>query len=324
MMARLSRRVASVRDRVTVVRERVERTLLWQVWDRMLEIEFVDRSVALAGKAFVSFFPLIIVVAAFMPPSIRHSIFTTVTHRLGIQGGALVTAKQAFASSDQIRKATGILGLLLTIFYATSFTTALQRVYLSSWRRPSGNSAGEYIRGPIWFVVLLVSMALLGALRGVLGDGGPQIALFVIASFATTSAVGWFSAWFLLMGQVRWRVLLPSGVFTAIATGLYAVSASIWMPGLVTRNHAQFGFFGIALALVTWFSGTAICILIGACAGAVLASDTGRVGQLIRGPEPSLLVGGAAPSLPAPERGPRLRDAFRPTEDDDVGSPPIG
>jgi hypothetical protein len=30
----------------------------------MLEIEFVDRSVALAGKAFVSFFPLVIVVAA--------------------------------------------------------------------------------------------------------------------------------------------------------------------------------------------------------------------------------------------------------------------
>ena len=43
----------------------------------MLEIEFVDRSVALAGKAFVSFFPLVIVVAAFVPQSIRSSIFTT-------------------------------------------------------------------------------------------------------------------------------------------------------------------------------------------------------------------------------------------------------
>jgi len=37
----------------------------------MLEIEFVDRSVALAGKAFVSFFPLVIVVAAFVPERIR-------------------------------------------------------------------------------------------------------------------------------------------------------------------------------------------------------------------------------------------------------------
>ena len=53
----LRQRVAGARDRAMVVRQRAERTLLWRVWDRMLEIEFVDRSVALAGKAFVSFFP---------------------------------------------------------------------------------------------------------------------------------------------------------------------------------------------------------------------------------------------------------------------------
>ena len=29
--------------------------------------EFIDRSIALAGNAFISFFPLIIVIAAFMP-----------------------------------------------------------------------------------------------------------------------------------------------------------------------------------------------------------------------------------------------------------------
>jgi membrane protein len=290
----------------------------------MLEVEFVDRSVALAGKAFVSFFPLVIVVAAFLPASIRDSIFTTLTHRLGVQGGALAISKQAFASSDQIRKATGVLGLLLTIFYATSFTTGLQRMYLKVWRRPSGSAAGEYIRGPVWFFVLLADMALLGALRGVLGDGGPQIVVFVVVSLVMTSAVWWFSARLMLMGQVRWRVLLPSGVLTAITTGLYAVSASIWMPGVVTRNHDQFGIFGIALALVTWFSGTAICILIGVCAGAVFATDTGRVGQLIRGSEGSVLEDGAAPSLPPPERGPRVRDAFRLTELDEIGSPQSG
>src|SRR5437588_8731315 len=94
---RIRRAVAGARDRVAGVRGRAQRTLLWQVWDRMLEIEFVDRGVALAGKAFVSFFPLIVVVASFMPRSIRDSIFTTMTHRFGIQGDALVTARQAFA-----------------------------------------------------------------------------------------------------------------------------------------------------------------------------------------------------------------------------------
>ena len=44
------------------------------------------------------------------------------------------------------------LGLVLTIFFATSFTTALQRVYLRAWRRPPGNTTGEYVRGPVWFL----------------------------------------------------------------------------------------------------------------------------------------------------------------------------
>ena len=146
-LASLRQRLARARDRATAVRERVERTLFWQVWDRMLEIEFVDRSVALAGKAFVSLFPLVIVVASFMPKHIRDSIFTTLTHRLGIEGHALVTAKEAFASSDDIRQATGILGLVLTIFFASSFTTALQRVYVRAWRRPPAKTAGQYLRG---------------------------------------------------------------------------------------------------------------------------------------------------------------------------------
>jgi hypothetical protein len=87
------------------------------------------------------------------------------------------------------------------------------------------------------------------------------------------------------------------------------------MPGLVIRNEAQFGFFGVALALVSWFSGAAICILVGACAGPVFAEDDGSVGELIRGGDPALLVPGAPPSLSGPDRELRLRDAFRPGEE---------
>jgi membrane protein len=311
----ISQRVTGFRDRVSAIQERAKRTLLWQVWDRMLEIEFVDRGVALAGKAFVSFFPLVIVVAAFMPEHIRDAIYSTITHRLGFKGDALVSAKEAFRSSDDIRRATGILGLVLTVFYATSFTTALQRVYLRAWRRPPGNKIGEYTRGTTWYLVIVIYLAALGGLRALLGDG-PQIGLFAVASLLATLALWWFTAWEMLMRQVRWRVLAPSGVVTAGALSGYALSATLWMPRVVTDNQNQFGFIGVALALVTWFSGAATCILVGACVGPVAAADTGRLGALIRGPEGSLLVAGAAPSLPAPARSPGLREAFRPTEEE--------
>jgi membrane protein len=299
---------------MSVLRSRLEGLLLWRVWERMLEIEFVDRSVALAGKAFVAFFPLVIVVAAFMPESVRSSILTTVTARLGMRGDALVTAREAFASADDVRRATGLLGLVLTAFFASSFTTALQRVYLRAWRRPSHPGASSYWRGAVWLLVMLASVAVLGALRGALA-GGVGLGLFAVMSLAVTSALWWFTAWFLLLGDVRARVLLPTGVITAVALAAFAVSATVWMPGMVTRNEDQFGFFGVALALVSWFSGAAICVLIGACAGSVLAADTGPVGAFVRHGEAATLTAGARPPLPPPARELTLRDAFQTTDE---------
>ena len=310
----IPQRVASVRSRVDPVRDRAQGMLLWRVWERLLEIEFVDRSVALAGKAFVSFFPLVIVVAAFCPSSVRNSIFTSLTARLGVRGDALTTAREAFATADDVRKATGLLGLVLTIFFASSFTTAVQRVYLRAWRRPPGGKVGAYTRGPAWLIVVVASMAFLGAMRGLLGNG-PGLALFALISLVTTSALWWFTGWFLLLGEVRWRVLLPSAVITSVALAGFGVSATVWMPNVVTRNEAQFGFFGVALALVTWFSGAAICILVGACAGPVFAEDPGSVGRFVRGGDDATLTPGARPSLPPPARELTLRDAFQPAEE---------
>jgi len=303
-----------VRTRIAALRKRLERLLLWRAWERMLEIEFIDRSVALAGKAFVSFFPLVIVVAAFVPEGMRESIIKAVTLRLGIRGDALTITREAFASSDELKKATGVLGLVLTIFFATSFATALQRVYVRAWRRPRASGAGAYGRGIVCILAVLISMALLGALGSALG-GGVGIGLLTIVALAVTSGLWWFAAWFLLMGDVRARVLVPTGVLTSIATLLYSLSASIWMPNVVTDNEAQFGIFGVALALVTWFSGAAICILIGACAGVVFAEDSGAIGRFIRGDTSSTLTPHAGPSLPPTGRELTLRDAFHSTDE---------
>jgi len=303
-----------VRTWIAALRKRLERLLLWRAWERMLEIEFIDRSVALAGKAFVSFFPLVIVVAAFVPEGMRESIIKAVTLRLGIRGDALTITREAFASSDELKKATGVLGLVLTIFFATSFATALQRVYVRAWRRPRASGAGAYGRGIVCILAVLISMALLGALGSALG-GGVGIGLLTIVALAVTSGLWWFAAWFLLMGDVRARVLVPTGVLTSIATLLYSLSASIWMPNVVTDNEAQFGIFGVALALVTWFSGAAICILIGACAGVVFAEDSGAIGRLIRGDTSSTLTPHARPSFPPTGRELTLRDAFHSTDE---------
>jgi membrane protein len=299
---------------MSALRTRFERLWVWRVWERMLEVEFVDRSVALAGKAFVSFFPLVVVVAAFLPESMRSSIISTVTVRLGLSGEALTITREAFASADDLRQATGLLGLVLTIFFASSFTTALQRCFFRAWRRPRHGGFGHYWRGIVCLLVVLAAMAILGAAAGALGagsDGG-----FAIVWLVVSCGLWWFVAWFMLMGDVRARVLVPSGVLIGVATSVYAATSFIWMPENVTSNETQFGVFGIALALIAWFCGAASCVLAGACAGVLLAEDPRWIGRFIRGGQSEMLTAGARPSLPPPVRELRVRDAFRPTDDD--------
>ena len=115
----------------------------------------------------------------------------------------------------------------------------------------------------------------------------------------------------MLQRQVRLRVLAPTAVITGVALTLYAASASLWMPRTLDKNQHQFGFFGVALSLVTWLSGAAIIIVVGACSGPVIADDSGPLGRIVRGAgRDDVLVPGAVASLPAPPRSATLADAI--------------
>ena len=209
--------MARVRQRFEWARDLVQSTIVWRVWERMLETEFVDRSVALAGKAFVSFFPLVIVVAAFLPARMRASIFASLTNRLGISGNSLDLARSAFQSADDVKRATGLLGLVTTFFFASSFTTALQRVYLRAWRRPPGLKVGSYTRGLIWLVALLGYMTASGAIARTVGRSGPGSRSSPSCSSSCPSAGGGSPPGTSCSGHVRWRPLLPTAVISSVA-----------------------------------------------------------------------------------------------------------
>jgi membrane protein len=291
------------------VRGRAERTIFWHIWERMLENEFVDRGVALAAKAFVSLFPAVIVAAAFAPPSVRAAIAATVARRAGLSGPGLATFRSAYATSSSVRRATGVAGLVFMFYYVNSFTSALQRAYIRAWRRPPSSLVYGYALGAVWLVGILVYFSLIGGLRAALG-GGPGLAVFAILALAASIGFWWITPWVMLGRQVRLRVLLPAGVLTGFGLMVYSATSPLWMPSSVTQNQHQFGFFGIALAMVTWLSGAAFIVVACACAAPVLAEDRGVLGRLARGSNPALLRPGAVPSLGAPLRAPTLSNAI--------------
>ena len=313
---------AAGRTRLESLRLRAQRTILWRIWERVLENEFIDRSVALGAKAFVSFFPALIVVAAFAPPSVRTSIVNTIRSRAGLSGSSYTSVKEAFASASQIRRATGVLGLVLTFFYIGSFTAALQRVYTRAWRRPlAAGKVTARALGASWFVGIAVFTAIVGAAHRLVG-GVPGSVGYSVVSWGASIGLWWASSWIMLSRQVRWRVLFATGVLTGTAMTVFAATASLWMPHTVTKNQQQFGFFGIAMALVTWLTAVSLIIIVGASAGVVLAEDAGWIGQRLRGDSSTVLSPGAPPALPPPVQAPGLADAVGlGRHPDDTGEP---
>jgi membrane protein len=285
----------------------VERSILWRIWLRLVENEFVDRSVALAAKAFVALLPMLVLIAAFRPEVVRSSIIGTMQRRLGVEDEALTLVRDAFATPEATRSATGVIGLILVLLYATSFTTALQRTYLRVWRRPPSRGPSNHARGLVWLAGLVALMSMLGVIRRGL-TGLPGTTAFALLALLASVTAWWATSWLMLRGEVRWRPLLATAVLTAVATNLYAASASLWMPRTIQQNEMQFGFFGVALALVTWLVGLSFLIVVATCTAAVLADDPGMVGRLLRGGHTSALVPGAASPQPPGPTG--MRAAF--------------
>jgi membrane protein len=287
--------------------QRLESTPIGVLWSRLLEVEFVDRSVALAAKLFVSLFPLLIVAAAVARAGVHQAIVAVVMDRLGVSGEALDMVQQAFASPEATKAATGILGVLLAL--AVSFTTALQRVYLRAWRRPPGGGMRNKGRGALWVGGVLVYIFLLAAVRDLIGGTTGTASAWLLSALAGT-LLWWWTARLMLRGEVRWRPLLPTAALTGLGTSFYAMAADVWMPVTVSGNFAQFGAFGIALSFVTFFTGMAFVIVIGAVIGPVLAEADDPVGRWLRGRAATPLEPTAPPPLPGPDRPLRLADAF--------------
>jgi membrane protein len=267
----------------------VRPTLLWRIWERMLENEFVERSIALAAKAFISLLPMLLIFAAISPTRVREAMTRTLVTHFGIDGASLVLVRGAFQSPTKVWNGTGFAGLILILFFATSFTNTMARMYMRAWRLAPRRGGKRKLWGLAWLAVFAAYGGLLGALRVHL-TGPVGTPLFYVLSLVGSVFLWWATAWAMLGRRIRWRPLLPTAVLTGAGLSAYAVTSSIWMPRVLASHVAQFGFFGLSLALVTWFVGAAFVLVVSACVAPVLAEDDGLLGRLTLGDDLSPLA----------------------------------
>ena len=238
--------------------------------DRLVAIQFVDRSVALGSLGFTALVPLLVIASAFLPGT--DGLSSELVQRFHLRGDTADLVEEVFAQPDAVRQSVSWLGVLLLIFATLSFTRALQRVYEHAWRLEVRGIAGTRA-GLIWIGGIVVWSTLYAGVRDwLLGLTGPVGSLTVLLA---GNAVLWlWSPWILLARRVDWRALVPTALLTSVAMTTISIGSVIYMPEAIGRAATHYGPIGIAIALVSWLVGIGFALTVSAGVGAVLGEQT--------------------------------------------------
>jgi membrane protein len=238
----------------------------------LVRIELIDRSMAIAAQAMLALVPMLVVLAAFLPAEFTSLAIDRFRELTGM-GGTGQKAVESSVTPEQVRAQTGAIGLLITLFSATSFARAVQRMYEKIWEQPHIGGMVGIRRSSLWLVgwlLTLQTISVLGFVLERLADTG--ILRFVLQGFGA-SLMWWWTSRVLLFGRVSWRTLLVGAVLTGFSLLLYSWGSNLVMPAYVASSAAAFGTLGLILAVTTWLVGFAGLLVVASVVGRAVVED---------------------------------------------------
>jgi membrane protein len=274
--------VAALRERATTAyRTRRDQALssvdripiLGRLVSEFVRIEFIDRCMLIAAQGLLALIPMLVVLTAFFPHLTADAV-QTFSHAAGVGGDGTQIIEGEIDTGD-VRTQTGAVGFVITLFSATSFARAIQRMYERTWEQPHVGGVSGARRCLLWLLGWLVTLQLAGALRrvadgvgGLVGDG-----FALVLQGLLLSVIWWATCWLLLFGRVPWRSLALGAVLTGYLGVVYNRGSSVLMPPYVEANADQFGTLGVILAVSTWLIGFAAIMVGAALVGRVVSED---------------------------------------------------
>jgi membrane protein len=246
--------------------------LIRRTLQRANEMHWVDRGVALASSAFTAFVPLLLIIGAVVPGT--GGFADSIIRRFQLNGDTATLVRHVFASPNATKQAISIVGILLLVVSALSFTRSLQRMYEQAWNLPPlGVRATP--GGLQWLLVIVVWATLFAAVRrAVVNATGPAGAVTIV--LVGNSALWLITPTLLLSRRVSWRRLLPTALLTAIAMTALSAWSLIYMPHLIGKDSARYGPIGLALAIVSWLVIVGFAIVLCTALGAEISESNPR------------------------------------------------
>ena len=230
-----------------------------------VDMDAVDRSMALAAQAFTALIPLVIIIAVAAEGGEGKSLADQIVARFDLTGATADALRRGLPSTSSVREGlSGLSALVLTVS-ALSFTRALQRIYARAW-----DLEARGVRDSAWGIAWLAVFALYALLHPVLHGHVSGLA-GLGASLAAGTLFWLLTPYTILARRLPWRRLLAQAVLTAIGMGALRAGSAIYMPRALSSSAEQFGTIGLAFTLVSWLFAAALVLSAAAAVGATLS-----------------------------------------------------
>jgi membrane protein len=250
VLDKVKRRWHALEDRYAVV------AVIAAVHARFNELQggYVASAVTLA--AFVSIFPLILVVVAVLGfvSSGDHNVTASVLDALAIPQGseAATTVSNAIATAEKSRRAASIVGLVGLLWTSLALVSALQYAYDTVWQ-VTGRGVKDKVMGLMWLagsaLLFLASFALTAGVQFLPGFLAP---LEIVLAFALGFAMFLWGSKILPNRDVGWKPLVPGAIVGAVGFELLKLLGGIYVPRAVASSSALYGSLGVVFAILAW------------------------------------------------------------------------
>lgn len=248
----------------------------------LVRVEVFDRAMTLAAQAFTSILPIMIAAAALNPRN-ADQLGTTMAEQLGLSAEASRVLEGSVPDGATVQQSVGLLGIVLILLSATSFSRALERMYARVWDvdRPGVRGAWRWLAA---LLAIVIALLLLRFTRRVVDDTSYEDLASILLQLVLWTVVWTWVPWLLLKAQVPRRTMWTSGVATGVALTAVAVAGSVYLPVALSAGARQFGALGIAITYIGWLFVVCFALIVGTVVAHAAISDEGRLGRVARGP----------------------------------------
>ncbi|MEV7571250.1 YhjD/YihY/BrkB family envelope integrity protein [Streptomyces tanashiensis] len=246
--------------------------VLTELTARLVSGNLLDAATRLAAQAFLAAVPLLFALGAFAPSGMRDQMLESLRVVFGLTGTPDQQLQQVLngTGDEGLRETTGVVGALVALISATSFSRAMARVCERAWRLPKAGTRIGAWRWAVWLLALVLVVLLQAPLRDGFGAGAW---LGMPLYFLVSTGVWLWTQHLLLAKRIRWLPLLPGALLAGTATTVLGITARLYMPGALDRALAEYGSLGLVLTLLSWLIVVCAALTFAVTIGAVLAQE---------------------------------------------------